>query len=175
MRSSIKADAIVLKKRSLLNQDSIITFLTADYGRLRVYARGIKKITSRRLPHTQTGNYVKILITKKDQSYYLMQSEIVSAFQKIKLDEYKRNCLYCMFFIIDRLVPENQADREVFLVVKQFLIALSEKTSFTRRDMTEHLNRALGVLGYVSDSLTFESLRLAVEEIMQEKLPHFSI
>ncbi len=175
MRSSVKSLAIVIKKKSLLNADSIITFLTPEFGKLRAYARGIKKITSRRLPHTQTGNFVKIILRHKDERYYLEESEMVSAFAKIKKETTKCNFLYFMFFIIDRLIPENQEDQLLFRTVKRFMIDLSEQKKFSRVEFMVHMNKLLEVLGYRSTSPSFSALCLTLEEIMQEKLPLFSI
>ncbi|MBI4009495.1 recombination protein O N-terminal domain-containing protein, partial [Candidatus Roizmanbacteria bacterium] len=51
MKRTLKTEAIVLRKRSLPNQDKIVTLFTKELGKLNVFAKGIKKITSRRLPH----------------------------------------------------------------------------------------------------------------------------
>ncbi|PIP63744.1 hypothetical protein COW97_01050, partial [Candidatus Roizmanbacteria bacterium CG22_combo_CG10-13_8_21_14_all_34_12] len=55
---SLKTEAVVLKKKDLLNKDVLISVFSQDLGRLTLFAKGIKKITSRRSPHLQTGNLV---------------------------------------------------------------------------------------------------------------------
>ncbi|MEK7109728.1 MAG: DNA repair protein RecO, partial [Patescibacteria group bacterium] len=70
---SLKTEAIVLKKKDLLNKDVLISLFTQDLGRLTIFAKGVKKITSRRSPHLQTGNLINVLISHKNDHYYLQE------------------------------------------------------------------------------------------------------
>ena len=69
MKRTIKTEAVVLRKRSLPNQDAIVTLFTKELGKINTIAKGIKKITSRRLPHTQTANLINTVIYKKAERF----------------------------------------------------------------------------------------------------------
>ncbi|MFN4212609.1 MAG: DNA repair protein RecO [Microgenomates group bacterium] len=171
MRRILKTEAIVLKKRNLLNKDIIITLFTEKYGRLNVVAFGIKKITSRRLSHIQTGNLIKVLIYKKDDRFYLQESQLISGFSQIKDNQQKIKDLYLFFFVLDRLLPENQKELLVYQLTKKFLIDLSKSIANKKSILTKYLNKTLIFLGYLTKEKHFDEIKFYIEELLQEKIP----
>lgn len=171
MSKTIKAEAVVLKKRSLLGKDMAVTFFTATEGKIMAVAKGVKKITSRRASHIQTGNLVKIILYQKDNRYYLQESNLISAFSTIKSSQEKIDFQYLFFFIIDRLLPERQKEDDVYAFTKSFLLDLAKTSNFTKQVMTLYLRKLLLLLGYHKGAQSyFEQLRY-VEEIIHEKIP----
>jgi Recombinational DNA repair protein (RecF pathway) len=55
MRQVFKTEALLLNKKSLLEKNILLTFLTKDLGEIKAFAFGVKKITSRRQSFLQTG------------------------------------------------------------------------------------------------------------------------
>ncbi|KKQ02182.1 MAG: repair protein RecO protein [Candidatus Roizmanbacteria bacterium GW2011_GWA2_36_23] len=170
-RQTIKSEAIVLRKRNLPNQDLIINLFTKDKGRLTVFAKGIKKITSRRLSHSQTGNLVNAVIYKRNDYSYLQETNLVSAFSQIKTNKQKTNCLYFMLFVLDRLLPENEKEEQIYDIVKRFLIELSNSKENNRQFINRYLNKIMMVLGYLHEIKPLEQLTYLIEGIINEKLP----
>jgi DNA repair protein RecO (recombination protein O) len=175
MPRTFKTEAIVLRKRSLLNKDLIVTLFTEKYGKINVFAKGIKKITSRRLPHTQTGNLINVLIHRKEERLYLQESSLISGFSEIKKNQKKINDLYYILFVLERLAPENQKEATLYNLIKRFLIELSGPVGLNNSIVTKYLNKILAVLGYLHKEKTLAELRLIIEEIINEKLPSFDI
>jgi len=108
MSTQVKTPALVLKKINLPNSDQILTVFSLELGKLRLYAKGIKKITSKRLSHVQTGNLVNISCRRHHQFYYLQETGLISSFSRIKKDQNKIDALYLLLFILDRILPEEQ-------------------------------------------------------------------
>ena len=50
MTRNLKTEAIVLKKKDLLNKDVLISLFTQDLGRLTIFAKGVKKSPAGVLP-----------------------------------------------------------------------------------------------------------------------------
>lgn len=171
MIKSVKTQGIVLRKRSLPNQDLIIDFFSKERGKLTVFAKGIKKITSRRLPHTQVGNLVKVVLDQHDSRFYLQGSDLISAFSKIKDTERKHPYFYFSIFLIDRLLPENQKEEDVYRETLRFLIKLSREEEFNIADITKWTNKIMRLLGYIHEDKPYEELRNFIENIIEEKLP----
>ena len=170
MKRYLKAEGIVLTKKNLLNKDKFVTILTLEYGKLRLFAKGVKKITSRRLPHLETGNYIKIDVYRKQDRLYLQESTLISGFYKIKNDPKKQNFLYVFFFVLNKLLPEEQKEEAVFGLTKHFLSTLSEK-QFKQQDLNLFLNKLLYKLGYLQQEEPQDKLYQLVQEIINEKLP----
>lgn len=174
MRQSFQSGAFVLKKRSLLNKDLIVTLFTEAYGRINVFAHGARKITSRRLPHIETGNFIKTLLSRKDDRFYLQETKLISGFSEIKKDQDKVNCLYVYLFVLEKVLPEGQKEEKLFRIFKLFLISLSKNRRIDRV-LIKYLNQAMVALGYQKGQLPEESLYPFIEQLIGEKLPDFHI
>lgn len=165
-----KTEGIVLKKRNLPTQDMIVTIFTQEMGKLRILAKGVKKISSRRLPHLQTGNIINSVIYNSDKKSYLQETSLVSGLSQIKSHSTKMSFIYFYFHLLDRLLPENQQESEIYSVVKHFLIDLS-KSAATTPFLEKHLNVLLRKLGYIDQKESLEELHRLVQELMNEKVP----
>lgn len=171
MMKSFKTEGLVLRKRSLPNQDLILDLFSKEKGKLIVFAKGIKKITSRRLPHTQTGNLINTVIYNKDDRFYLQETVLVSGFSEIKKNQQKMDDLYFILFVVDRLAPENQKEPLLYNVLKKFLIDLSLTAVTDRSIVTKYTNKILTLLGYLHKEKPLDELRAFIENIIEEKLP----
>lgn len=175
MAKSIKTEAIVLRKRNLLNRDKLITLFTKELGKINIFAKGIKKITSRRLPHVQTANLINCIIQEKSSIYYLSETVLISGFSKIKKSTEKINDLYIFLFVLERLLPEHQAELEVYILTKKYLKRLSETDHSTKILLTEFLNKLLSLLGYINRNESYYELVAKIEEIIHEKVQDLRI
>ncbi len=171
MPNLLKTEAIVLRRRSLLNKDSLVTFFTKESGKVTVVAKGVKKTTSRRAPHLQTGNLLEIVCNVRNERKYLGQTSLISAFSEIKKDKRKMNYLYLLLFILDRLLPEEQEEAAVYLSTKKYFIELSKSTSFMDATCAHLLFPILSQLGYVKEEISLPDIISQVEEVINEKVP----
>jgi len=175
MSRRFKTEAIVLKKKSLPNQDYILTFLTEKYGMISVFGKGIKKITSRRSPHIQTGNLIEAIIYKKNNKFYLEETKLISFFSKIKTDPKKISKLYFLFFVLERLLPENQREEKIYPLAKKFLIDLSERKTSSEIVFNKYLNQIVRDLGYITEDRSLDELINLIQSIINEKITFFTI
>lgn len=166
----LKFEAIVLKKIHLLNKDVLISLFTEELGRVTVFAKGVKKITSRRSPHLQTGNLINILVSQKNEHYYLQESELVSGFSELKKDEKKVKQLYSFLFVLDRLLPEQQKEIRIYNLTKNFFIDLS-KSVYSKEIIIKYLTETMKLMGYLDKKVSLLELKSLIEEIINEKIP----
>lgn len=171
MSSIIKTEALVFKKKSLLGKDVIITLFTETDGKVSAIAKGLKKITSRRASHIQTGNLIEIILNDRGSRAYLQESRLKSAFSAIKSDSQKVSYQYLVFFLLDRILPDRQIEPETYKVTKQFLIELARNREFDKERLLVYLHRFLQILGYHKGTVTFTELIRYIEEIIHEKIP----
>ncbi len=172
MHKTIKTEAIVLKKRSLLNTDALITLLTSEAGKINVIAKGVKKISSRRLPHLQTTNLINVLIYRNKERAYLHETSLISAFSQIKKDSKKINYLYFMLLALDRLLPENQKEYAIYLETKRFLIELSQDKVNSVKILEKYLSSLLKKLGYLIENKNLVELLTLIEELTGKKIKY---
>lgn len=166
----IKTEAVVLKEKLLLKNDAILTLFTKKLGKIRVVAKGIKKITSRRLFHTDTGNLIEVVLKNKRNSFYLQQTLLISSFSLIKNDFKKIRCLFFVLFILDRLLAENQEEKEVFVLTLNYISKLA-RGEIDFGELLSYCNRLFFYLGYGKEFVDLNSMRIFVGEIINEKIP----
>lgn len=175
MKRTTKSEAIVLKKRALPNQDKIITLFTKELGKVSAFAKGIKKITSRRLPHVQTANLINVVLYKKNEHFYLQETSLISGFSQIKKDQNKLQYLYLFFFVIERLLPDSQVEQNIYNLLMRFLVELSGSRIEIDEMLLKYLNQTVSTLGYSKEDKNYDELRRVIEEIIHEKMPELHI
>ncbi len=171
MSKTIKSEAIVLKKKHLLGKDYLVTLLTVSEGKIITTAKGVKKITSRRASHLQTGNLISVVLSLHNERLYLQESKLISAFSKIKSNTEKIKKMYFVLFFVDRLLPENQTEERLYVHVRNFLVGLSQTHDFTKERLLVYLNELLTLLGYQKEMRSLSETIAYLEEIIHEKAP----
>lgn len=163
-------EGIVLVKKQILHSDVLIVVLTLHFGKISLLAKGIKKITSKRISALQTGNIVKIIFSEKNSTLrYLSSVELISHLSAIKKDLVKINYLYVLLFMFERLLPDSQKDSETYIICKKLLVHLArEKTSAF--SLTKAMSEILVQLGYGQCS-SYDECVTITEEIIGKKMP----
>lgn len=100
----ITAEGIVLKERSVGEQDKFIDILTKDRGVLELSVKGAKKINGKSGSSTQLFAYSKFCINERGERFYLNSAEPIhifyglrSSLTKISLASYFADVLrYCI-------------------------------------------------------------------------------
>ncbi len=71
---------VVLRATDVGDKDRMLTLLTPEYGKLSVFARGVRKITSGSLPAAQLFAYAKYTLRRGTQNCYLNEAAIEETF-----------------------------------------------------------------------------------------------
>jgi len=164
-----KINGFVLKRRSLLEKDAIMTMFTKEQGKMTLLVKGVRKITSKRAAHIQTGNLIRAQIRESKGIYYLQSSELVSGFLSLRTEMYIDH-IYLFLSIIDGLMPEAQEDREVYTTIQQFFVRLSKKSNHSDV-LRVSIQTLLETLGYIDRMLSLSELILTAENHMEKRLP----
>lgn len=172
MVKSIKTEAFVLKKKELLGKDLLVSLFTKEVGKIVSIAKGVKKITSRRSPHIQTGNLIKAQLNSREKSYYLENSSLISGFSNLKKTPEKIKTLYQFFFVLEKLLPEHQKESIVYNLTRSFLVKLSKST--TKEDILSlYLNKILKAFGYIKETHHLNELEAIIFDLINRKMPTF--
>ena len=110
-------EGIVLKSTNYADKDKIYTILTRDYGKVRVLARGVRKITSRRAGNLDTLNYVSLKLTESSGFKNLDEAVVLESFRDIKNDLSISMSAYYLAEIVFRSVEEDDTSPERYGVM----------------------------------------------------------
>lgn len=139
-----KAEAIILKRKNVGEADRILTIFTKEYGKLRVIAKGIRKIISRRAPHLEVFTRVVMVIHSGKSLESVSEVNSIEAFPYLRSDLARVSLGYYLCELIDSLLPERQKHEDIFKLLQESFASLND----------EHFNN----IYYLSKQFTLELL-----------------
>lgn len=170
MQTLEKSVALVLKKRAMPRDDMLIVLFSGELGKVAVYAKGIRTITSKRSPHIQTGNLIEAQLRQSNNNYYLQQTSLISAFQDIKNDLQKMQYAYAAFFVLDNILPELEPEPQVMEQTLKFLSKLSNNDTGYQPLFLKYLSGLATTLGFSTDE-DQPDIIAHIEQLIDAKIP----
>ncbi len=124
----LKTKAIILNRTDFSEADRILTFLTPDYGKLRVIAKGVRKIKSKMAGGIELFSVSDIgFIRGRGEISTLISTRLIRHYGSIVKDLERTMVAYEFIKQIDRLT-EDEVDEEYFLLLEEAFSALDELT-----------------------------------------------
>ena len=121
-----KSPAIVLRQRRLGDADKIITFYTANYGKLDAVAKGVRRVTSRLAGHVEPLNHGWYMLAHGRNLDIVTQAQTIETFQTVRddLDRLSR-ALYAVE-LVDRFTEERSENFAVYRLLLDTLRRLAQ-------------------------------------------------
>lgn len=162
MLNSSKVEGVVLARRNFSEADKIITLFTREQGKMKVVAKGIRRIKSRRAPHLELFNHVSLVLHRGKTFDVVTEAKTIS---KIKVDLKIAAYLFYLCEVFDKILPEHQPHEEIFLNFLKILKNLNEKT------VKNFMVQSLWSLGYLPKN-QYPKLGVTnfVESIVERKI-----
>jgi len=121
--------AIVLKREDYKENDVLATVYSEEKGKLRLFVKSAKKITSKLAGHIEPVSLVKLeVVTRRSGNDQIAGAQQVEAFGKIKNNVAR--WAYAAYYseLVDRLVGEGWADKKIFKILLKALERLERET-----------------------------------------------
>ena len=160
--SSSRVTAIVLKRSNFSEADKIITLFSKERGKIRVVAKGIRRIKSRRAPHLELFNLVTVVL-HSGKAFDLV-SEAKSEHRSV--DDLKTaGYLFYICEVLDKILPEEQPHPEIFEMATEIFKNVSQ------RQVKEFVIQLLWNLGYLPrGQYPKDGITDFVEQITERKI-----
>ncbi len=142
---------IVLRKSKLPNQNVSLTFFSELGGKLSVFAYGVRTITSRRLSHLETGNFISFSYRNEDGRLYLSETELAYGYSKIKSDALRLQKMYTTLQFLQKILPENEPEEGIFEKTLDYFKILNNSDEVDARAEEAYLSECLEKLGYIDE------------------------
>src|SRR6476619_8250453 len=101
-----KSEAVVMKRIDLGEADKIVTIFTPHFGKLRVVAKGVRKVTSRLAGHVELFTRGQMLLAKGRNLDIVTQSETVDAYRPLHEDLSRIAHASYAAELLDKLTPD---------------------------------------------------------------------
>jgi DNA repair protein RecO (recombination protein O) len=140
-------DGIILHRTDFGEADRLLTVFTPRLGRLRLLAKGARKLTSRKAGHIEPFTYVHLLVARGRNLDIVSQVETLEAFRPLREDLERASQAYYLAELISGFIEEGDENPALFDLTLATLARLCEA-----RDPALALRffelRSLGLAGY---------------------------
>lgn len=146
-----KTEAVVLRDYDLGDQDKIVVFYSPKYGKIKVVAKGARRIKSRFAPLVQLLSYDILLIHKNGEKSLdtLNEGEIKYYFPEIKKDLLRFAYSCYLVELVDKFVGEREPHPFLFQLLLKTLFLLEKGSKYTLNLLMRSFElKLLSVLGY---------------------------
>ena len=173
-----KVEGIILKRRNTGETDRIVTVFTKQYGKLRILAKGVRRVTSRRGPHLEIFSHVVLLVHRGKTLDTVSEIVPITTFETIRVDLERISVGYFYCELVNTLLAEKQEHLDVFSLLLNALQQLNRDHSDNIYNHSKHFAlELLWILGFLprSKSMGGKKLQDFVESIAEKRLhtPHF--
>ncbi len=147
MPGTYKTKGIVIGRTNYGEADRILTIMTAEHGKIRAIAKGVRKIKSRSGGHIELFGNVDFMIANGRGLDVMTGATLTWYPHDLASDYNKLGFAYLFSSMINKLVDENEPHIEVYELLGASLIAL-EKTGVEPQLELWFKLRLLDALGY---------------------------
>lgn len=161
---SYKVEGIVIKRKSFGEADRLLTIFTKKYGKIKVLAKGVRRITSRRGPNVELFNQVGLEIHEGRTFDILIEAQVVNTFQSIRKNLDLVGLAFHVCEVVDGLCPEKAAHPRVYDLMLEVLNELDHGLIQTFE------KNVLQELGYITNEHKEFNTTLFIENILERKL-----
>jgi DNA repair protein RecO (recombination protein O) len=168
---TFKTEGIILKRSNYGEADRILTIFTKHYGKIRVMAKGVRKLSSRKAGSLELFNQSILFLVKGKNMDLITEAQTVNLFKKWRKDLSKIALAYYFCELVDKLTPDNQPHPLVFDLLRQSFLKMGVlPDSRLVREFEEKLLHELGFGVPEVLQKTQGSLKSYIESIIEKHL-----
>lgn len=140
----IKTEAIILKKADLNEMDQLLTIYAKELGKVRVSAKGTKKLESKLRYSTEAISYVQMILVEGKNFLILKDALLIDQFLKIKKNFEKLKIAKQITEMIDQAIVGEEKDESVWSLLLKTIQAINRSSSVDIADFQKNLIKLLG-------------------------------
>lgn len=121
-----KTEGIIIKRTNFGEADKILTVLTKNRGKLKVLAKGIRRIHSRRAGNVELFNQAVLFLAEGRTFKILTEARTVRSFPRLRTELNKSASAFYLAELVDRFIPEEQDHPAAFELFSRALQAVDD-------------------------------------------------
>lgn len=150
MIRTYKTLGVVLRQVNIGEADRILTVFTKDYGKLRLVAKGVRKLTSRKRGHLELFSQASLVCAKAKNLDLITEAEAINNFPRLRRNLNRVRIAYLFCELVNDLTGENQEHREVYELLRDALSQLNGVAAGSNL-IVKFESRLLELLGFGLD------------------------
>lgn len=163
---------IILKRKNVGEADRLLTVFTREHGKIKIKAKGVRKIPSKRASHIEPLTIASLTIYKGSGTPILTEATSIESFPSVKTDLKKIGIGYHICELIDGLCPENQENNAVFSLIEKIFhqLSLEKEIGALVHAFEVELLSLLGYWSIGTHDLSGAKASYFIESILERKL-----
>ncbi len=143
-------EGIVIKEENYGEADRFFTVFTKDFGKIRVMAKGIRKIKAKLRSGLQFFNHIYLEFVRGKYFYTAIEAINIDNFQNLKKEPEKLKILFHISNILNKLLKEGRDERIWDLLLRILNKMKEQRFSGSRLDLLLRYFEwnLLDILGY---------------------------
>jgi DNA repair protein RecO (recombination protein O) len=121
-----RTDGVVLRTYRLGEADRIVVVMSADRGKVRAVAKGVRKTGSRFGGRLEPGSHVHLMLYEGRELDIVSQAEAVEQFRGLRDDLTRMRDALALLEAVDQVAQEGEADRRLYAMLVGALRTLAE-------------------------------------------------
>ncbi len=162
---SYRAEGIILKRTNFGEADRFLTVFSKSHGKIKILAKGVRRITSRRGPNIELFNLTTLFVHRGRNFDILTEAQVINPFSKIRRNLELIGLAYYICELVDGLCAEHQPHAKVFDLLVN---TLEELNSGAITLFEQELLQELGFLP--RRQLTAINTAAYIEQILERRL-----
>jgi DNA repair protein RecO (recombination protein O) len=168
------AEGIILKRNVTGEADRILTIFTKQHGKMRILAKGIRRITSRRAGHMEVFTHGVFTIHGGHSIDLVSEASTIRSGSLFDADAPRLEYAYCLCELVDQLLADHQEHEDVFYLLRDSLNKLLSSNTLPAYQtiLTDFAHTMLWNLGFLPrpQTIPINDMKQHIERIIERKL-----
>ena len=121
-----RTEAVILRRQDLGEADRLVVAYSPDRGKLRLVAKGVRRLNSRKAGHLEPFSRTSLLIARGRELDIISQAEAVETYPALQTDLQRVGQASYVVELIDRFTFEEGGSRPAYALVLETLGRLAE-------------------------------------------------
>jgi DNA repair protein RecO (recombination protein O) len=114
LERSVRVEAVVLKHQDWGEADRLLVLYTREQGKLRVVAKGARRLRSRKAGHLEPFTHVTLMLARGRDLWIVTQAQTIDAFLPLREDLMRTGYAAYVLELLDRFSYEEGENRAIF-------------------------------------------------------------
>ncbi|HXF70662.1 MAG TPA: DNA repair protein RecO [Thermoflexus sp.] len=116
-----RTEAIILRRSDFGEADRLLTILTPEFGKLRVLAKGVRKIRSRKAGHLERFMRTSLLLARGRELDLISQAEVIASHPHLREDLARSTMAHYVAELAEIFAPEGEESRALYRLLAETL------------------------------------------------------
>lgn len=173
MPGTYKTEGIIISRTNFGEADRILTVLSKHYGKIRLVAKGVRRMISRKGGNVELFNHVDLFIARGRNLDIITEVQVKNAHTAWRKNLEAVATAYYLAELVDRLTAEGEKNQTVFFLLSSSLGKISPNQAKNEKLIEDFQKQLLLQLGFgIPEGIPQDEagFRAYIEKIIERKL-----